>query len=72
MQQYEIKLQFVKNTFLEILLTWTTEYMDITAGVDFINPFTLYAKLLRSAPNFYTLKKLLEIWLQSVRAWRRA
>ena len=23
-------------------------------GVDLINPFTLYAKLLRSAPNFYT------------------
>ena len=25
-------------------------------SVDFINPFTLYAKLLSSAPNFYALK----------------
>ena len=38
---------------------------------DFINPFTLCAKLLCSTMNFYTLKKLLKSWAQSVRGLER-
>ena len=30
-------------------------------GVDLINPFTLCAKLLRSEPNFYTLKSFSKV-----------
>ena len=36
-------------------------------GVDFINPFKLYPKLLRSELNFLCLKKLLKSWAQSVK-----
>ena len=41
-------------------------------GVDFINPFTLYAKLLRSAPNFWEAFLRRKSSAQSVKAWRRA
>ena len=30
--------------------------MKLTSVVDFINPFKLYTKLLRSVPDFYTFK----------------
>ena len=36
-----------------------------TTGVDFINPFTLCAKLLQSAPNFGALKELLKSWVRA-------
>ena len=38
---------------------------QLSPGVDFINPFMLYAKLLRSGPNFW------EAFL-GVKVWRRA
>ena len=41
--------------------TWK-EQNTIWPRVDFINPFTLCIKLLRSAPNSYALKKLLKSW----------
>ena len=44
----------------------------LSLRVDVINPFTLCAKLLRSVPKFYALKKLLKSWAQSVRACHRA
>ena len=39
--------------------SWARSYFKLYAqllrsGVDFINPYMLYAKLLRSAPSFYT------------------
>ena len=33
----------------------------VTLGVNFINPFTLYPKLLRSALNFYAKKSFSEV-----------
>ena len=40
-------------------------------GVDIINCFTLYAKLLRLAQNFCASEKLLKSWAQSVKVGRK-
>ena len=48
------KLSILKNleTF-EAVWSEVCDQMGEQSGVNFINPFTLYTKLLRSVPNFY-------------------
>ena len=72
-----------KATKEDLARVHTAEYIDMvfakspqTGLIDLdgdtsMNPFTLNAKLLHSAPNFYNLKNLLKSWAQSVGAWRR-
>ena len=51
-------VKFSSNFVFRVFLRGGGGFICLPPGVHFINPFTLCAKLLRSAQNFYALKKL--------------
>ena len=48
-----VETEIIKESMLRINQRIYKDFAQKTTKVDFMNPFTLYAKVVRFAPNFY-------------------